>query len=150
MKITERRLRQLIRNVIKENLDLIGDAKTITIPFSEMQKDAFNKAVIRYCMGDLSTVMDYIVPPRRGRDDCDPHACFKACMYPDPLNRDESNWHDRAKAFEGNHEFTVTSHSHSSAEGGKTWEFRCEVEGHPCGFRVTASGLPIFWECKSI
>ncbi len=148
MRITERRLRQIIRSIIKESFDL---SETITIPFSEMQKGAFNKAVIDYCMRDLSQLMgDYVEPPLPGRDDCNPHACFKACMHSDPLNRDEFSRHERAHAFEGSHEFTITSHSHSSDEGGKTWEFRCEVEGHPCGFRVSASGLPIFWECESI
>ena len=149
MKITEKRLRQLIRNVIKENLDLIGDAKTITIPFSENRKEAFNKAVIDYCMHDLSQVMEYVEPPRDYYD-CDPHECFSACMRLDPYNRDEFSRYERAHAFEGSHKFTVTSHSHSHDEGGKAWEFRCEVEGHPCGFRVTAQGLPIFWECESI
>lgn len=151
MRITERRLRQLIRNVIKESLDQLGSEKIISIQYSEMQEDAFNKKVIDYCMRDLSQLMDYVDPPsRRDLLDCNPHASFGNCKFPDPYDRDELGRGERNQAFENEHEFVVTSHPHPSDEGGKSWEFRCEVEGELCGFRVTVSGLPAYWQCETI
>lgn len=149
MRITERRLRSIIRSVIKESLDQLGEEKTISIPYSKTKKDLFNKKIIDYCMRDLSQIMDYIEPPSYYHE-CNPHACFKDCIYSDPLNRDEISTGEREAAFEKVHKFTVTSHSHPSDEGGKSWEFKCVVEGQLCGFKVTAGGLPVYWNCETL
>ena len=78
MKTTERRLRQLIRNVIKESLDMIP-GKSFSTVFTHDNKKLFDKSVLDYCKHSGRLVnLDEDLMFSYGSS---PHECFSEEVY---------------------------------------------------------------------
>ncbi len=78
MKITERRLRHLIRNVIKESLDMLP-GKSFSTVFTHDNKKLFDKSVLDYCKHSarlLNIDEDLMFSYRSS-----PHECFAEEVY---------------------------------------------------------------------
>ena len=125
IRLTESKLRQIIRSVINESLDKLP-GKSFSVEFTHDNKALFDKAVLNYCKHSARLMkLDEDLTFARGAS---PHECFSEEVY-------DMNYHSDVQ---GKKVFSVTTQelptSDRNVESALQWRFETDEN---VGFIIT-------------